>query len=157
MKTIEKIEPIKKEKQIITYPIIKIHNSPSVKIRKIERTDDYLRIDFINHAGKEYVNGGWVRIEPNTFIRPQGTSFRLPLIKAKGAPLAPDKHYYKSQNDRLFYSLYFPAISKTVEFIDIIEKEGGDDSYFNFYGVSVQRILKSPIVIQGIYYSLCDN
>ena len=142
---------IKKHEKIILSPLVKIYTSKGVSVRRIERTDEYLRIDFIHYADPVYINGGWVQIKPETFIRPAGTSQRLVLVKTEGIPMAPTKHYYKSIHDKLSYSLYFPSVSKDVEFIDIIEKSGGDNSFFNFYGVALSKIVSGPIVISGIY------
>lgn len=108
---------------------------------------EYTRIDFIHFADAKYINGGWVRIEPQMFIRPVGTNDRLFLLHAVNVPLAPAKHHYRGINDSHAFTLYFPALPKSVAAIDIIEKEGGDDSFFNFFGVSLARIKAAPIKI----------
>lgn len=143
-------ETLIKEKEIIYKPLVKFYNSEKLFIRSLIRDNELLRIDFVHFADPKYINGGWVRIEPGTFVRPVGTSLRLEMVKAEGVPIAPNKHYYKSKQDKLFYSLYFPSIGDEIELIDIIEKEGGDDTYFNFYGVAVSKILSSPIIVSNI-------
>ena len=150
-------QAIKKTEKIIFSPYVKIFTDKSVTISKIERTDEYLRIDFIHHADPKYVSGGWVQMLPETFIRPEGTDQRLTLIKAEGIPLAPVKHFYKSIYETLNYSLFFPRVSKDVEFIDIIEKPGGDNTFFNFYGVAVSKIISKPILIRDIHWEYSGN
>ena len=155
---IEIPQPEIKEKKIIIFsPLVKFYTSKKLDIRRIERTDEYLRIDFIVHADPVYMNGGWVQIYPETFIRPAGTTQRLVLVKTEGIPLAPTKHYYKSIHDTLSYSLYFPSIPKDGEFIDIIENAGGGSTFFNFYGVAVNRIIRSPIEIRDIHWEYTGN
>lgn len=112
-----------------------------------ELPQEYTRIDFIHFADPIYINGGWVRIEPQTFIRPVGTNDRLYILQAVNVPLAPAKHNYRHISDSLAFSLFFPALPKSVTAIDIVENEGGADSFFNFYGISVERIKAAPIKI----------
>ena len=115
------------------------------KIMRIEMNEDYTRIDFVVVAGKF----GWVDIEPETFIRPAGTKTRLGLLKAQGIPLAPGKHFFKNPKESLYYTLYFPALPENVREIDIIEMEASipGTSYFNFYGVSMERVRKEVLIV----------
>jgi hypothetical protein len=122
-------------------------NNPKMDIGRITIPEDYTRIDFIHYANQNCIKGGWVQIVGNMFIHITGCMGRLPLIKAINIPIAPNKHWYKSENDRLHFTLLFPAIPKSTTHIDIIEKEGGDSTYFNFYGVSMSRVNKSVIRI----------
>lgn len=118
-----------------------------IDIIGIELTDDYTRIDFVVYPDtKTYVSGWWVQINKNSFIRPTGTTQKLKLVKAVNIPYAPKKYMFSSRTSCLPYTLFFPAIPKTTTHIDIIEKEVRNDSYFNFYGVSVLKT-KSPIHI----------
>jgi hypothetical protein len=124
-------------------PVVK-----EVELQEDNLLDEYLRIDILHYACPFYRNGGWVRIHPSIYIKPVGIDFKLPLIKAEGIPLAPFQHNYRSKSDRLFFSLYFPAISNMFSHIDIIEKEGGDSSYFNMYNVSLASVRRKPIIIK---------
>jgi hypothetical protein len=146
--TIEIEEPKIKELEKLTYnPTVK--NPPSAdtktKIMRIEMEEDFTRIDFVTVAGKY----AWVEIEGNTFIRPVGTKMRLGLIKAQGIPMAPKRYYFKNPKESLYYTLYFPALPKSVREIDIIEREAAHSGsmYFNFYGVSMERVRKEVILV----------
>lgn len=137
--------------------IVKIYNptvqknwQPSVEILAIERTEDYTRIDFLHKADPKYINGGWVTMYPNTFIRINVTGETLSMIKAENIPLTPIRHHYKSKKAMLAYSLYFPKISENVRSIDIIERElGHPGNWFNFYGVSLVSTLNRRIEVNN--------
>ena len=118
------------------------------KIMRIEIDENLTRIDFVYVPPPEYQNGSWVEIDRNSFIRPVGTKHILSLVRAVGIPYAPRKHYFKSNKETLYYTLYFPALTKDVKEIDIIEKEIHDGTLFNFYGVSVQKIKQEVLRVR---------
>ena len=145
-----------KEKKIIYEPLVKIYTSENVEVKSIAQVGELLKIDFIYHACSKHINGGWVQISSETFIRPTGSKERLKMVSAENIPIAPNKHYFKSASDKLHYSLYFPAVGKEVDFIDIIEKEQNED-FFNFYGVAINKIVESPIVITNMQWTHGNN
>ena len=147
MSTIIEIEKpkIKEQEKLIYNPTVKklpAHDA-IFKIMRIELEEDYTRIDFVYNN----VKYDWVQIEANSFIRPVGTKTCYTLVKAQGIPYAPKKYNFKSANETLYYTLYFPALPKNVKEIDIIEKELPHGNYFNFYGVSMERVRKELITI----------
>lgn len=145
---IELEEPkIKELEKIIFNPIVRIDTQQETKIMRIEIDDELTRIDFVYYPPSYYENGGWVQIDRNSFIRPVGTKHTLPLVKAVGIPYAQQKHYFKSYKEILYYTLYFPALPNDVKEIDIIEREVSFGEYFNFYGVSMNKIRTSAIKI----------
>ncbi len=141
---IEELKTKEKEKQIYN-PEIKIINvnDTSLKVMRVELEEDYTRIDFVFNNG----NSGWVQIDPNSFIRPVGSEIHLRLVKAAGIPLAPQKYFFTKVNQTIYYTLYFPAVPKTVKEIDIIEKETPGGNWFNFYGVSMEKVRTEKIII----------
>ena len=123
MSTLIEIEEpkIKEQEKVVYNPDVK-HSptaSPKHKIMRIELEDDLTRIDFVYNSGKF----AWVQIDPASFIRPVNTGSHLTLVRACGIPYAPQKHFFRSRNETLYYTLYFPALPKDVTEIDIIEKE----------------------------------
>jgi hypothetical protein len=142
-------EPLVAKEPTITIcnPDMEFRSNTSMDVMKIELTEEYTKINFIHYADKIYIDGGWVQIQGNTFIRVLGSSDKLTLLKAINIPIAPNKHFYKSDHECLYFTLLFPSIPKSTTHIDIIEKEGGGHTFFNFYGVSMTRVNKSVIRI----------
>jgi hypothetical protein len=142
----------KKQIQIETKVIIqnpKIwgrHPRYGVQLYRIELTDTYSRIDFITTPDTiTYDAKWWTQISKDTFIRPVETNLVFPLLRADNITLAPDKYFFKDRDEILPYSLFFPPIPKGTEYIDIIELENGDDSFYNFYLVSLIQEQKEAI------------
>ena len=115
----------------------------SHRVKSIERTDEYTRIDFIYRSSNFYVNGGWIQIDENSYISIVGSNKKYRLIKAFGIPLAPLKHYFKKQGEFHTYSLIFPALPSDTNKIDVIEKLA-PGSYFNFYGIDYSKWITIP-------------
>lgn len=137
VKTIKKEKKVQLE-QLITFDTTAIEYTPKDKlgITGMTLTADYTRIDFYYRAPAYYTNGGWASMEPKSYIRAVGSENKLFLTGARGIPLTPAKHYFKRYGEILYYSLFFPALPKSVTSIDIIELEK-PGHYFNFYDVSV--------------------
>ncbi len=109
--------------------------SNSSKIINIESNSQQVKIDF------RYTNrhgfGGWVRINPNCFIRPAGSDLQYTLLEAHGIPIAPKSITFKRNGDILYYTLTFPALSEDIYEIDIIEEEN-DETSFNYYNIPLK-------------------
>ena len=118
-------QKLKKQKEGTNY-------TASHTVKCIECTDEYTRIDFIYKAPTHYINGGWVQMDRNCFIRRVGCETRYTLIQAINIPISPTKHYFNRSGEYLRYTLLFPALPKNTCKIDIIEKEA-PGTYFNFY------------------------
>lgn len=143
--------PQKTKKGLKIYnPIVFINNSPTSEILTIELNEHFTRIDFIYYAPAHYYKGGWVQISRDTYIRPVGTKQRLKLIQVANIPIAPTKHFFTAPNQMLAYTLYFPALPKGCEAIDIIEFEGNlADNWFNFYGVSMEKVRTEALIVNN--------
>lgn len=143
---IEKLQEVIREtetKSIKLYNPAAIDHNLDHRVKSIEITDNYTRIDFIYRSSMVYENGGWIQIDPNSYISPVGSDVKYKLIKAYGIPFAPFKHYFKRQGETYCYSLIFPALPKDTKRIDIIEKlERG--TYFNFFNVCFSEWMSIP-------------
>lgn len=115
----------------------------ALRVKSIEATTEYTRIDFIYKSSMIYDNGGWIQIERDSYIQPIGSSEKFKLIKAIGIPIAPLKHYFKRQGEYHPYTLIFPALPKNTKAIDIIEKLA-PGTYFNFYNVDFSSWMTIP-------------
>ena len=149
-KTMKDLEPPYTEKKvkIIYNPIAWGGKEDSIEILRIVQEEGLTRIDFAHRASRIYDNGGWVRIEPGTFIRPVATDIKLTMIQAVNIPIAPCKHWYKNAKQCLYYTLYFPALPNDVDAIDIIEREAArPNNFFNFYDVSLDKIAREILIV----------
>jgi len=146
MKVIDKPNTEKKIK-IIYNPAAVEQTDDLAELLRIVREEELTRIDFVHHAYPQYTNGGWVGIGRATFIRPVGTGIQFTMVQAVNIPVLPRMHIYKNVRESLYYTLYFPALPEDVLAIDIIEKEAPlPHHYFNFYGVSLERIAAAPLI-----------
>jgi len=92
------------------------------------------------YARPEFVHGGWVSIQPEIYIRQSDTDETLPMIQAENIPVSPQKHHFKHHLESLSFQLIFPPIPKHWKKIDLIEKEPGDATFFNFYGIDLNPL-----------------
>jgi hypothetical protein len=134
------------EKEVTT---IKLYNpegmdfTKTLRIKCLEATDEFTRIDFVYRSSMIWDNGGWIQMEQDAYIQPKGSSQKYRLIRAIGIPISPNKHYFKRQGEYHSYTLIFPALPKDTSCIDIIEKEA-PGTYFNFYNVDYSNWMTIP-------------
>jgi hypothetical protein len=135
---------IKKKVRTVHNPSFDHQNSAAARVLRITEEDGLTRIDFVVYSKTFW----WVSIMPDSFIRPVNTDSKMPLVKVVNIPIAPGKHFFHHRDMALYYTLYFPALPKDVKAIDIIEKEAArPNNYFNFYGVSLERIASEIIKV----------
>lgn len=108
------------------------------QIFRILLGEDYTRIDFGYVAPWEYIRGGWIRIDPATFIQIEGAEKRYNLTDAKNIPVYPEHHHFESKEDWCVFSLFFEPIPLKDSVIDIIEAENPKDTDFNYYGIKLR-------------------
>ena len=137
----------KEKVRTVRNPSFDHQDSAAVRVLRITEEDGLTRIDFVVYS-RTFV---WVNMREESFIRPVNTSIQLTLVKAVNIAIAPDKHWFKDRNQALYYTLYFPALSKEVKAIDIIEMEEANSHhrYFNFYGVSLERVAREIIMVNN--------
>ena len=56
---------------------------------------------------------GWVNISPNTFLINRQSNERLNLLFAENIPQIPFRHYFRTPNDCLYFTLIFQKIPET--------------------------------------------
>ena len=113
-------------------------NKANAMIKTIDLNEEYTRIDFKYISSNEYINGGWIQMERNSFIRDTLSKRTYPLLFALNIPIAPEKHHFRRKGQAHTYTLVFPHLSKSTKAIDIIEKEA-PGNYFNYYNIEYQR------------------
>jgi hypothetical protein len=142
--------PVKIEKGNVIYnPSIDLRNAELPETVSIRLEAEYTRIDFLYKAKSYYLRGGWVNMRGDAFIRPAGTVTQYPLVRAVNIPLSPEKHFFQSSKEFLAYTLFFPALPAEVSKIDIIEHEGPGGNWFNFYGVSLQKVKRELVMVNN--------
>ncbi|OFX48520.1 MAG: hypothetical protein A2046_02535 [Bacteroidetes bacterium GWA2_30_7] len=135
--------------KIIYHPAVNKKPDSFIDIVRIELSDELTRIDFgVFPDTKKYCSDWWVHIHKESFIRPFGTTDKLQLIHAVNIPYAPSKYFFRSKTECLPYTLYFPALPKSIEMIDIIEKEG-EPNCFNFYNIKLETIKRKVIFVNN--------
>ncbi len=115
----------------------------SLRVKSIECTEEYTRIDFHYKSSQHYVNGGWIQMDKGAYIQPVNSSQKYTLVKAIGIPIAPMKHHFSKKGEHYSYTLLFPALPKGTKKINIIEKEA-PGTYFNFYNVDYSKWMTVP-------------
>ena len=139
---------IEKKVEIIYNPKLKYQDNDNPEVLRIVQEEELTRIDFIVRASPIRINGGWVSMEPETFIRPVNSGLKLTMVQAVNIPVAPAKHWFKNESQCLCYTLYFPALPDDVVAIDILEREAvRPHNYFNFYGVSLEKIAREVLTV----------
>jgi hypothetical protein len=142
-KLVETDRNLKVDQPVKLYNPEGMDHTKSLRIKGIEATEEYTRIDFIYRSSMVYINGGWIQMERNAYIQPVGSTQKYRLLRAIGIPIAPLKHYFKRQGEYYTYTLIFPALPKNTTQIDIIEKLA-PGSYFNFYNVDYSNWMSVP-------------
>jgi hypothetical protein len=114
-----------------------------LRVKSIELTSEYTRIDFFYRSSSIYINGGWIQMEKDCYIQPIGSTTKFTLVKAIGIPISPVKHFFKRKGEFHTYTLIFPALPEDTKAIDIIEKLA-PGTYFNFYNIDFSTWMSIP-------------
>lgn len=116
-------------------------NNPKILVNETKGglVVNYVRITkqhtIINVTSNNGSPGEWLQLSKNSYI--ETTEKKYSLIKAEGIALTPQKTYFKSQNDKITFTMYFPPIPKSTSTIDFIENE--DDSNWKLYGIILKQ------------------
>ena len=90
--------------QTIYQPSINRQDQSRFSIDKIENTDNNTIVNFTYISSEDYVNGGWVMINPNIIIKETSGERKYKLIKSEGMPLSPNKHSFSFNGEKLMFS-----------------------------------------------------
>lgn len=127
----------------------------NIQLLRITISEEETKIDFGYQATSHYIKGGWIKINPYTFIQPTGSNKKLFLTNATNIPYGPEKLHFNSSIEWRYFSLYFPSLldapkskksslqditpSKSINSFDLIENEKGDETDFNFYTIRLDE------------------
>ena len=119
----------------------------NLQLLRISITPEETKVDFGYQATANYAKGGWIKINPKTFIRPEGSNTKFFLTNATNIPYGPELLHFKSTIEYRYFSLHFPPLPKHVKAFDLIEKEHGKATDFNFFGIILDSPLKIDLII----------
>lgn len=128
---------MKNEKTLLFNVNKKGHARDNPDLLRIILSPNFTKIDFGYTAKEVYVNGGWIRIAPETFIEIRETQKRFVLDRTEGIPISPEHHYFESKKEWRYFSLYFPSIPQTNCNMNIIEIENGSTNDFNYHNITL--------------------
>lgn len=129
-----KNEITQNEKNIF-YLIKKSNTKANLTLETINVVENHKTVLFLNAKGsQEYMNGGWVCLGNDSYIKDPTTGKKYKLLKTNGIPICPSKFNFKAVGQKLNFSLEFEPIPKNVRVIDFIEN---DESSWNLYGISL--------------------
>ena len=125
--------------QIILQPNSGLKSPQTLEISKIETSQTNTVVYF---TLENRIEGGYFCADKNTFIiYPDGS--RAKLISASGIPQCPDIYKFRNIGEKLSFTLTFPALKQSVEWIDIVEE--CSSGCFYFYGVTLNRDLNEKL------------
>ena len=111
------------------YPDFEELEDDNIIIKKVIISDDKTIIEVSN----KNTGYAWMTISPDTYININGKKYNL--TKTEGIGIFPRKTYFSSVGQIKDFALYFPAIPKTTEKIDLIEP---GDSSWKFFGIKLK-------------------
>ncbi len=135
--------PVLSFAQTVTTPFVSFKEAGATTIEKIDVTPKNTVITFKHITGTK---GNWVELNKSIYLQDANGEDRYNFLKAEGIPLRPAKHYAANDNDALIFKVYFEKLKPGTKSINIIERalspmerNGNLSTYFNFYGVSLDK------------------
>jgi hypothetical protein len=129
---------IKNNKKLVFHLNVLGHGESNPILLRINLFPEFTKIDFGYITTNKYINGGWIKISPETFIENIDTNQRYTMTNAIGITIAPAKRNFESKKDWQYYSLYFPPMKQKDKTINIIEKVKGKYNDFNYYNIPLK-------------------
>lgn len=129
---------IKNNKKLVFHLNVLGHGESNPILLRINLFPEFTKIDFGYKTTNKYINGGWIKISPETFIENVDTNQRYTMTNAIGITIAPAKRNFESKKDWQYYSLYFPPMIQKDTTINIIEKVKGNKTNFNYYNIPLK-------------------
>ncbi len=104
---------------------------PTLDILRIEITTNQTIISFsLENKSSE---GDWFCADKNIYLKNSIGTEKYTLTRAENIPTCPENYHFTKVGEILFFTLYFPKISPTIQYIDIVED--CSNACFSFKGV----------------------
>ena len=129
---------IKNSKKLVFNLNVLGHGESNPVLLRINLFPEVTKIDFGYITTDKYINGGWIKISPDTYIENVVTKERFVMTKAIGITVAPALRNFESKKDWQYFSLFFPPIKQKDTLINIIEVLNGNKNDFNYYNVELK-------------------
>jgi hypothetical protein len=129
---------IKNSKKLVFNLNVLGHGESNPVLLRINLFPEVTKIDFGYITTDKYINGGWIKISPDTYIENVVTKERYVMTKAIGITVAPALRNFESKKDWQYFSLFFPPIKQKDTLINIIEELNGSKDDFNYYNVELK-------------------
>lgn len=97
-------------------------SSKGIIIKRVQIRNNQTIIDI--EYDNAIVGAEWLNIDSNTYIRTldaNGNTITLSMIKAEGIPVAPQKHYFDTFDEKVQFKLIFPALPSGTLMFNLIE------------------------------------
>ena len=129
---------IKNSKKLVFNLNVLGHGESNPVLLRINLFPEVTKIDFGYITTDKYINGGWIKISPDTYIENVVTKERFVMTKAIGIKVAPALRNFESKKDWQYFSLFFPPIKQKDTLINIIEVLNGNKNDFNYYNIELK-------------------
>ncbi len=129
---------IKNSKKLVFNLNVLGHGESNPVLLRINLFPEVTKIDFGYITTDKYINGGWIKISPDTYIENVVTKERYVMTKAIGITVAPALRNFESKKDWQYFSLFFPPIKQKDALINIIEVLNGNKNDFNYYNIELK-------------------
>ncbi|WP_207535499.1 hypothetical protein [Desertivirga arenae] len=128
--------------QVFENPYYKTSDDQTTTITRIEQTPKSTIITFEHMQTAE----GWIALSKSIYLQNAEGDQMYKFIKAEGIPLSPQKKSLKGDEGKFIFKVHFERVPSTIKTINIIERAIPRDeagSYFNFFGVSMDKTGKA--------------
>ena len=129
---------IKNSKKLVFNLNVLGHGESNPILLRVNLFPEITKIDFGYITTDKYINGGWIKISPDTYIENVVTKERFVITKAIGITVAPALRNFESKKDWQYFSLFFPPIKQKDTLINIIEVLNGNKNDFNYYNIELK-------------------
>ena len=129
---------IKNSKKLVFNLNVLGHGESNPVLLRINLFPEVTKIDFGYITTDKYINGGWIKISPDTYIENVVTKEHFVMTKAIGITVAPALRNFESKKDWQYFSLFFPPLKQKDTLINIIEVLNGNKNDFNYYNIELK-------------------
>lgn len=134
--------------RVIEYPRSKHTSNFHSGIERIVLSELETRIDIVHIATPYHPTGGYLQIDPETYIRAIGSPKRYKLLQTFNIPLKPDKYLFQCKGQIHHFTLIFEPLPLKTKQMDLVEQLD-HGTYHNFLGISLRKSLPHSIHIQN--------